>query len=263
MSTIKLVAVLFLAVTLCCCKSATEATNTGGAGSVLGSMRMLSAVNDKFVELAKATPGKSPGDILVLTADWVKSQPDVADAWWYDSAYIEIKMKSGLRTTFMLFRAGADGLSATRGGDPIPMKGGFTGTTTSANVITNKNVLIYAPFVSGSSPEIGDLYREGELDKLVDLIKNSGKDLNVTLHEYSSCTLNDVDSFGYYGLVILSTHGIPDAFFSGQFLLFDPKIDSTEALIKEQTDYTLGPGGYEKVSAGDLRFCHAVNIASK
>lgn len=257
--TVKLISIIALAMFLSQCKATTEATNTGGPGSMHDVLNTLDTVEGKFIEIAKTTPGKTPGDILVLTTDWLKTQPEVKDAYWFDSTYIYIEMKTGLRTVFMLYRGGNNGTSLSRGG-PARGQQDIIQPMKSNNLITNKNVLIYAPFVG---TELADLYKEGELDKLSSSLKNSDLGLSVTRHEYSECTLADVDSFGYYGLVILSTHGIPDGFVTGQYISYDPKIDSNEEKIKEQMDYTLGPGGYEKVSGGDLMFCHGINIPNQ
>ena len=260
MKTLKLISLFVLAFLFSHCGTTEPTTNVPTGNSVLQVARILDTIHGKFYELAQSNLSSTPGEVLVMTADWAKTQPDVLDAYWFDSTYIEIKMKSGLRTTFMLFREGTDGTALTRGGTPTTTQTNLQQTTKSKNVITNKKVLIYAPFVSGVRPELADLYKDGELDRLINLIKTSGKDMEVIYHDYSYATLKDVESFGDYGLVILSTHGLPDAFITGEFLVYDPTIDTSEKLIKEQMDYTLGPGGYEKVSQGDLRFCHGENI---
>lgn len=235
----------------------TESTPTT-SGSVLDVAKTLSAVSDKFVELAKAsTLGTTPGEVLIQTTDWVKTQSDVEDAYWFDSTYIYIQLKSGLKAVFVIYRQGEDGLSTTRGGTPSSKPLSFN-TTTSQNLISNKKILIFAPFVG---TELGDLYKEFELTKLADFAKSTNKNVEVTVHDYDQCTLKDVESFGDYGLVIISTHGLPDAFFTGQIMLYSSDVDTTEALIKEQADFTLGPGGYEKVSAGDLLFANEMNIS--
>ncbi len=247
-------------VTFCCCKSATEVTNLG-TGSLYEVTQILDTVQWMFVDFAKAKPGSSPGQIIVQTAEWVQTQPKVKDAYWFDSTYIEIEMESGLRTTFMITIAGPDSLSTYRGGGSGSGGGIVTAGKKTNNTIENNNILIYAPFVG---KEYDDLYHDGELNKLVTTIKNSGKNLNVTLHENDQCTIKDIESFGQYGLVIINTHGVPNGFMTGEIVQgLSTEYDTNDVAIKENLEYQLGAGGYDKVLNGYFRFCFIGNLIAQ
>lgn len=258
-----LAAVLFLS----SCKT-TQPTEPGTIGtSVLGVTRALDTVYGKFYELAKSNPGKTPQQIVVMTAAWIKTQPNVQEAHWLDSTIIEIKMKSGLRTTFMINLMDKDSISLARGGTPRSAKGHVVRPETSKNVITNKNILIYSPFGACGKGTTGNFFTAAELAALVNVFTNSGKDFNVTLLRCSDCTVKAIESFGDYGLVIMDTHGLPDGFMTGHriFGLSDLLADTNDAAIKvtlELNDHAggLGEGGYDKVLDGMFRFSAVYDI---
>ncbi len=244
----KVLSLFALAFLLSHCKTTAPTEPTAGGNSVIQVTHILDTVRGKFYDLAQANLSATPQQVLVMTADWVKTQPNVASAFWYDSTYLNITMKSGLQTMFAISVVGSDSLSLTRGGGDH--SGGRLVPTTKANhTIKNKSVLIFSPFVD----EPPELYHKGEIQPLVDKIRNSGKGVSVTLLEGKDCTVAAVESFGNYGLVIIDTHGLPDGFFIGQRIYgLDIKLDTTDAAIKEYVDYVI-PDGYNKILKGYFR----------
>ncbi len=254
----KSIVVILIAIFLVSCKSATETTSVTSTAAVNQVMHILDTIQNMFVDIAQSSSG-SPGEIIVKTTDWVRTQPTVKDAFWYDSSYIEIELQSGLHATFSLNRFGSDSLSLNRGGTPTQSTTGFSSPIAANHTIDNKNILIYAPFVA--TGDVDNLYAAGELNKLVTTIQNAGA-YKVILLEYDKCTVGALESFGQYGVVILSTHGMPDGFLIGQAVPGISEYDSTDAQIKELLNYSLGAGGYDKVRNGYFSFAYLENIAN-
>lgn len=258
MKPLKLIALAALALLFSQCKTTAPTAPTSGA-SVLEVTRTLDTVYAKFYELAQSHLGSSPGQVLQLTADWIKMQPNVKNVFFFDSAYLDIELNSGLRTTFMINLIGPDSLSLYRGGGSHGSRGHLTPSTKSKNAIPNKNVLVFAPFNDCGAD--GDLYAKGELDQLVNIFKNSGQGFTVTLPQCDKCKTTTVESFGNYGLVIISTHGVPDGFLTGDIITGFHESESTDKQIKEILDYQM-PDGYNKVVNGNFRFAVLENIGN-
>lgn len=259
MKTLKLFSFLALAFLFSHCGTTEPTTNTNTDNSVLQVKQILDTVQGKFYELAQSHLSSTPQEVLVMTADWVKTQPNVASATWFDSSYIDVTMRSGLRTTFAIYMVGSDSISLTRSGPRDAVGGMFTPSVKANHTIVNKSVLIFSPFVGR---EFGSLYREDEILPLVNKIRNSGKGVSVTLLESDKCTIGAIESFKDYGVVIISTHGFPDAFFSGDFISgLSSQYDTTDALVKEYLDKQI-PDGYNKIRDGDFRFAYIENIGN-
>ena len=257
MKILKLLSFFALALLFSHCGTTEPGTNTPTDNSVLQVTQILDTVQGKFYELAQSHLTSSPQEVLVMTADWVKTQPNVASATWFDSSYIDITMKSGLRTTYMIYIYGADSLCLTRGGPRDAVGGVFTPTVKANHAIANKSVLIYSPFVGRA---YGDLYSEGEILPLVNKIRNAGKGVSVKLLEGSECTVGAIETFKDYGIVIIDTHGIPDGFFSGHVVGgLSLQYDTNDAAIKNTIEYFY-PGGYAKILQGYFRFSIIDNI---
>jgi hypothetical protein len=209
MKTLKLIALAAFALLFSQCKTTAPTAPSGNGASVLEVFRTLDTMEGKFYELAKLNLSSTPQQVMELTRQWIKTQPNVADASSLDSTYIDIDLKSGLRTTYMICIVGADSICLTRGGGGHKPGAHLIPSVQSKNTITNKNVMFFAPFIGR---EIADLYSVGELDKFVNIFKNSGSKFNVEVHDG---TIQDIQSFGNYGLVIIDTHGLPDCIFTG------------------------------------------------
>src|SRR5207249_2674416 len=135
--------------------------------AVLDVMHTLDTTQGKFYALALANLSSSPGQVLQLTADWVKTQPKVKNVFFFDSTYIDIEMNSGLRSTFMINLVDKDSLSLSRGSGSKIQSGRITPGVKANNAIKNKSVLIYIPFTNG---KYGKFYSAGELEKIVSII---------------------------------------------------------------------------------------------
>lgn len=257
MKTFKLLSLLVLGLLFSHCGTTEPSMNSGIGNSVLQVTQILDTVQGKFYELAQSHLTSTPQEVLVMTADWAKSQPNVASATWFDSSYIDITMKSGLRSTYAIYMYGSDSLSLTRGGPRDAVGGVFTPTLKANHAITNKSVLIYSPFVGR---EFGSLYSDGEILPLVNKIRNSGKGVSVKLLEANECTVGAIETFKDYGIVIINTHGFPDGFFSGHRVGgLSLQYDTNDAAIKQTLEYTF-PDGYNKVLQGYFRFSKVENI---
>ena len=257
MNTLKLLTLATFVLLFSQCKTTAPTAPSAGGASVLEVTRTLDTVYGKFYELAQHNLSSSPGQVLQLTADWVTTQPNVKNVFFFDSAYLDIELKSGLRTTFMINRVGSDSLSLSRGG-PHGSGGHLVQSGKTNHTITNKNVLIFSPFIDCID---NDLYKKGELDHLVNIFKNSGQDFKVTLLQCTECTISAVESFGNYGLVIIDTHGVPDGFLSGNDFhgLYD--IETTEEQVKTSLNSQI-PDGYNKIISGNFRFTRLEDLSN-
>ena len=263
MKTLKLIALAAFALLFSQCKIAAPTAPSTSGTSVVEVLRTLDTVRGKFYALAMVNLRSSPGQVLQRTADWAKTQPNVKNVFFFDSTYLNIELNSGLRTTFAINLYGNDGLSLSRGGGTPQSSGHLTPSGNATNAITNKNVLIFAPFV-GTAP--GDLYHDGDLDHLVSSIKSAGTDFKVTLLLADQCRIDAVESFGQYGLVLISTHGLPDGFITGHIThALATEFDTSDVEIKANLDNpgNLGPGGYDKVLSGYFDFAVLENINNK
>lgn len=240
-----------------------DPTDSNSGNNVSQVVKIIDSVCNKFVEIAKTNTNLTPGEVLVKTAEWVKTQTDVEDAWWYDSTYIDIKLKSGLKTTYGLVREGKDKLSDTRGGMSYNEKNNYDEILKSKNVINNKSVLIYAPFVYDEyPPDLTDLYSLQELTSLENAIKSYNKNFNVKILKWDDASISAIDSFRYYGVVLISTHGLPDGFYTGAAISGIRNELLTEDEIKKILNSKFKPNGYQKYLNGNFRFAYLEHIAN-
>jgi uncharacterized protein (TIGR02145 family) len=242
---------ILIAFVFCCCKTVTE-TSTETNASVHEVIVVLDTAAVRFYDLAQENLSASPRQVLMLTKDWIAALPSVNQVSAFDSLNLDIELKSGLHAIYSLFVADTSGLSATRGGIPsgnIELQS----TKKSKNTITNKKVMIFAPFVGHT---FDDLYREGELNGLADVFKMSDQNFDVSI---THGLLNDVNSFGQYGFVILETHGLPIGFYSGQSV--NSLVDTSEAGIKIAAEKQLGVGAYDYIRNGSYLFAYTNALA--
>ena len=233
MKTLKLLALAAFVLLFSQCKTTAPTAPSGTAPSLLEVQKILVATNAKFLQYADST-NSNPWKAIMLTTNWVKSQPNVASVESLDSTYISITLKSGLTSMFSFDLVDDSGRSILKGGGK-EVKGEHISVsgTHSKNTITNKKVLIFS---AGNL----DFYKNNEIQKTVDIFNNSSLGLDVTLLVDEQCTPAIVDHFGDYGLVIIDSHGSPSTFMSGTILDFTP--DKTEdeidqAIIDQQGQY--------------------------
>jgi uncharacterized protein (TIGR02145 family) len=259
MNIVKIFALVSVAFVLCCCKaSQPTGPNTTSSASILVGLQTLDTVQVKFYDLAQANLSSTPGQVMMLTADWLKSLPSVKSVGAFDSTDLDIELQSGMHTNFSFGVVGADSLSPTRGGEPANFELRLTPDVLATHTIPNKKVLIYTPFVLGQC-DSHSLYHQDEVDALVARIKNAGSDFEVTVSYGES--LQTLNTFSNYGLVFIDSHGLPNGFYSGaKVVTGDIKWDSAQNLIPlteddlvANVDQALGPGTAEAIRNGSLR----------
>jgi uncharacterized protein (TIGR02145 family) len=222
MKTLKLFALVALAVTFTQCKSPTQVMQTGTTPSLLEVQQILQATNAKFLQYADTTFG-NPWQAIMLTTTWVKNQPNVKSAEALDSTYITIILNSGLTATFSFDQTDDSGQSLFRGGRPKTSGVHLSVTGNhSTNTISNKKVLIY-------SAANADFYPNNAIQVVNSIFTHSSLGLDVTLLTDEQCTPAIVDQFKDYGLVIIDTHGTPSSFMSGIVIDLDPTVTSDSA----------------------------------
>ncbi|MEP7233699.1 MAG: FISUMP domain-containing protein [Ignavibacteriota bacterium] len=242
MRTLKLIALVALAFTFSHCKSPNAVQSS--QPSLLEVTKILQVADSKFAEYTKQ-PGTGYKDAIMLTSTWLGTQPTVANADPLDSTYIYITLKSGLVTTFSVDTVDDAGYSIFRGGGSPQSGGTFTDAAKAAtNEIKNKKILIYAAAYN-------EFYKPAEMDKLISLINSSTLGLTVTLLKDAECTYDILSQFGNYGVVIIDTHGQPDALKIGTVV--DTALNNDEELLKQNVNKAAGAKAYELVLSGDLR----------
>ena len=258
MKTLRIFSLLALVILFSNCKSTSPTETTVSGNAVIQVAHILDTVSEKFYDFAQANLTSTPQQVLVMTADWVKTLPNVASAFWYDSTYLNITMTSGLQSMFAISIIGSDSLSLTRGGADQTVGGELVPTAKANHTITNKSVLIYSPFVE----EEPSLFHKGEMLPLITKIRNSGKGVSVTVLENENASIQAIESFGNYGVVFIDTHGLPDGFFTGQVISgLSTQYDTTVAAIMENLNRTI-PDGYNNILKGYFRFGYSRNIGN-
>ena len=255
MKTLKLIALAASAFLFSQCKTTAPTAPTGPAPSLLQVAQILDTTQKKFLQFADSTNG-NPWKAIMLTAAWVKTQPNVQAVEALDSTYINILLKSGLQTTFSFDQLDANGHSLFKGGggsgkskNPTLSRNGVL----SKNMITNKKVLLYLACFS-------QFYTDAQIQKILYYFTNSGLGLDVTVLKDAQCTYQTVESFKDYGLVIIDTHGGPDGFRTGSFFSIIPNVPVSDDLLKGIIVSQLGQDCYDKIISGRLRYSASQGI---
>ncbi len=240
-----------LGLTILACKK-----NTDGGGSEGQSaselVSSLQAIGTKFAEIGEQTNG-SAQQVLALTYEWVKTQPNVKSAELYDSLLLCFELASGLRGCYHLDLVDDMGFPLYRGGGGSG--GGWLKSTAGSVEITNRNVLIVIPYE--------EFYNQTDLNNLLAIFAASSKQFNVRLVKGSNCKPALIDSMAAYGLVIFDSHGAPDG------ILFGGKIDASQAKgaseekLKTMFDSYGGTGTFDRIFSGDIKVTGSSGALSK
>jgi len=265
MKTLKLIALAAFALFFSQCKMSQPTAPTGPGPSVGEVIRTLDTTQSKFYTLAQANLGKSPQQVMMLTAAWLQTQPNVQHVDIIDSIILDIELKSGLNVIFQINLVDANG-SLTRGGGHPGKPLRFGPIVSAAHPLKNKNVLIYCPFIAQPNifggPDLNALYNPGEIDSVINIFKKSNQGFNVTLSEGDSVGI--VNAFGNYGIVIIDTHGLPFGFYSsrliGSIFYFNQDSLYPESVVKAFVDQVSGPGVYEAMQNGSLLMANEANL---
>lgn len=208
----------------------------------------------KFHEFAAQTDG-DPQEALELTRDWVLAQETVEDAMIQDTSYLRIKLKSGLLTSFYYDEIDDSGISIFRGGSKgtLARLSAINENKTCSNEISNKGVLIYAAaftqFYKGSP------YLEG----IAKIYTDADEDFNVTILKDKECTVDLIETFGDYGMVIIDSHGHPDGFLLGYILNLAP-YPTTEEEVRELIREQAGEDVVDMLMSGDIGYHNGSRI---
>ena len=262
MKRVKLLGLLALTVLLAQCKSTAPTGITPPTPSLLEVTSILDSAQSHFIQYVNWNGG-DPRKAIQLTADWLELQPNVSSAFTLDSIYITIQLNSGLETYFNFEQVDDSGYSVLRGGGGIPddaveanKADGIVNPRRSAsvtpatNTITNKKVLL---FEAGA----GSLNVEPQIKRTLAWINNSGLGLDVTVLRGIQCSAGVVPTFQNYGLVILDTHGVPDAFLVGSHLDLS-STPLTDAALKSLVDAQVGSGTSSDLTSGKLKISASV-----
>ncbi len=252
MRTFKLLSLLLTVFALSHCGTTEPAINTNSS-SLLEAFTLSSTVEDIFFAMADSANG-ALSDAIERTANSIRSQTNVQSVTVLGHTYIDILLKSGLRTAFFIDQIDADSISIFRGGNPkkakIPKLS--KNRPLSTNTISNLKVLFY-----GAANN--EFYKTQEMLDVVNRIYASPLSLNLIIKINEDCTPQTVETFKEYGLVIIDTHGAPDAFLTGTIIYF-PGIPANEEEIKARIVQEAGIDTYNKILSGEIRIANHVRI---
>lgn len=205
---------------------------------------------EKMDELV-GTEAVDPVDALFLVRDFISSNdPTVSNVFVLDSTYLDIETEGGFRTQVFVDRVDEEGISLYRG-SPTGQTASFSNLSGNCgSTITNKKVLLYGAAVEDFYP--GTQYQT----TVVDYLKNSDQNLEVTTLTGALCSPNVLSTFDQYGLVILDTHGMPDAFQSGlkfPFNSLQPFMTDRNA-FKNELITRFGNANYQRLLKSEMRY---------
>lgn len=238
---------LFLFVFSMQCNKESSSSSPEGP-SLLEVVSVTDQAGDKFLEFAEQTGG-DPAEALALTKEWVLTQEAVEDAMIQDTTYLRILLKSGLQTSFYYDRTDENGISLFRGGGQgtLAKISSVNEAKSCSNEISNKNVLIYAAaftqFYKGST----------YLEDIAKIYTDADDDFNVTILKDGECSIDIIETFGDYGLVIIDTHGWPSGFLLGYFLNFEP-YPQTEEEVRNLISEQAGDNVLDLMLSGDIGY---------
>lgn len=259
MKTLKLFSLFLLAFVLSDCGTTDPGTSSGASVKAVRDVaRTLDTAYKVFYDLTKSNAGNTPGEVNLLLAEKIKGFPNVKSVDRFDSLNLLITMNSGLRSYFILNLIDDKKKSISRGGEPTAKRDGKI-EPLSVNHISNKNVLIYAPFYECKLE--GDFYDDGYLNSIAEVFHIADPDFNVTILKCGECSVDAIKTFKDYGLVIINTHGMPNGFLTGQIMkgLTDQLIaddGSFEAELKKQ----FGENGPIQFFDGFYSFAQVTNL---
>jgi len=253
MRIIKLLNLLAFAFLLTFCNKKDEPSNIDQT-AIFEVVSVLDSAQSKFIEYANLTKGDFTRT-MDLTEYWLMSQQNVQSTFSLGDGYIYINLKSGLKTTFYFNTVDDNGVSIYRGG-----KGGSSINAASefinhANeilsniIIENKKVLLFETSI--------DLNLEPQIKIITDILNNSGLDLKVTVLKYEQCTVEAVETFKNYGLVIIDGHGDINTFQLGEKIDFTNKPKTKES-VNNEIQTQLGSSDASKISSGDIELAASV-----
>lgn len=230
--------------------------NGSGKVNLLTATTLLDQANKKLFELGQQNTS-TPQQALMLTADWLRSQPNVADVYVWDSINMKIVTDDGLATYLSIVLTDDDGYSIFRGGGGAGQLDMFKAASTSGsctNKMQSDKVLLYVPAES-------EFYKPNELATLAASMSNSDKHLQVTTLTNAACTPEKTKEFKDYGLVIIDTHGNPDGFLCGLTYTFTRanKPKTLEAL-EENITTAMGADRLTMLKNGQLSCASLVKV---
>ncbi|MDX2003613.1 MAG: FISUMP domain-containing protein [Chitinophagales bacterium] len=196
------------------CKPDDEENTDPDGVDLLVSTDLLDQSREKLYELG-AQNNSTPQEAVMLTAEWLRTQPGVANIYVWDSTSIKIVTTDGVETYLSVVLTDANGYSIYRGGgggNKLAAFSAISGSTCS-DLIDNDKVLLFAPAES-------QFYASGELQAVANRIGSTDKRLQVSIVKNADCTPEKSNEFKNYGLVIIDTHGLPDGYMSGLNLTY-------------------------------------------
>lgn len=167
---------------------------------------------DKVGDLVKDyhDSGFSVNEALLQAQLRIEQEPGVESTFHYDSTYLYMDLSSGLRAVFNLVEQDSTDHSRFRGAGSYSEFGEISSVVSAGcKDMEQRNVLLYHPY----DDLIPNTMGAAKLQKA----KDDGVIDDYRRALYKDCTYEVLNSFKDYGLVILSTHGLPDGFLMGPF----------------------------------------------
>lgn len=224
-------------------------------GNLLIATDLLDAGYDKLYELGAAN-SSTPQEAIMATAEWLRTQPNVTDVYVWDSITIKIVVTDGTASYLSIVLTDNNGYSIFRGGGGGSGLAAFKALSgsTCSNYIENNQVMLFAPAEN-------EFYAPGELTALATRIGATNKQLQVTTVKNADCTPEKSNEFKNFGLVIIDTHGLPDAYMCGLQIRFAKNNKpTTEGKLQESVNNQLGNKRLAMLKNGQLACAGLIKI---
>ncbi len=212
---------------------------------------LLNLGSTAFYEFASKNNGKAPA-ALYATGKMMLDTGIPQDVYIVDSTYMYILMNPEIKMLFRIDYVNENGKSVYRGG---PNGGNrltrVLNNNSCSDAIPNNKVLLW-----GAADNLPFNY-----SSIKNTLSESDFEFEVTELIHEQCTPATLKTLDQYGLVLVDTHGVPDAILTGSKISF-PNGAKTLKEFKEVIVATLSQDGYDDFLKGNLLASWAV-IAPK
>jgi len=208
---------------------------------------LLNLGSTAFFEFAAKTNGNSPA-ALYETGKLILDTGIPQDVYIVDSTYMYIVMNPDITMLFRIDYVDENGKSIYRGG---PNGGSrlmrLLSNNSCSDAIPNNKVLLW-----GAADNLPFNY-----SRIKNTLSESDFEFEITELTHEQCTPATLKTLDQYGLVLVDTHGLPDAILTGSKISF-PKGAKTLKEFKEVMVATLSQDGYDDFLKGNLLASWAV-----
>lgn len=139
-------------------------------------------------------------------AQFVLDDPEVSQAFYLTSRLLEVHFKNRLQSNIQLMWSDQNGQHLSRGGEMAGSLVEYKLNSGTGKRLKNNKVLVFAPYLNEF---YGNSY-----DPVLNIFNDPAADVDVEVDVFKEfdANLDVLNTMEQYGMVILNTHGVPDAF---------------------------------------------------